>query len=190
MLNQSWSFFFSKHTNGISLAGNLWPLPCALPGRGWFWLLSSPFLQLEAEPFLLLRSPPSLVSSLHPSSDATCFCPRPFCWLSFGHSPSFLCLPHTVSCSNAHSNVFFMFQFATNKWLELFPSPPLPSHISSHVLLERRETQDLWWLRRHSTFWAGKLLCQSSEGPVSSKGFQLEGVRAWGQNQKEARASL
>lgn len=78
-----------------------------------------------------------------------------------------------------------MFQGATNKWLELFPSPPFPKHISSHVLLQRRETQGLWWCRRHSTFWAGKLQCHRSEGPVSTKGFQLQGWECVAKNRRK-----
>ena len=73
-------------------------------------------------------------------------------------------------------------QFATNKWLKLFSSPPLLTHVSSHVLLNRRETLELWWLRRHSTFRAGNAASVGVQ-----RGLSVRRVSSWRGQEHEAK---
>lgn len=124
-------------------------------------------------------SPPSLVSpapSTSPCSLHAPVCPQTILVTSpIGLSPisSYLTEDHTATPTLTPSPRFYNSLWhsaprgATDD--KLFFSPPLPPvHVSSHVLLVRREIQELWWLRRRSTFWAGNIACARVQRGLSA----------------------
>lgn len=133
---------------------------CAPLRRVWLCTLSSQQLctwRPQAEPLLLLLFSSPGLASWAPSTFPHMSCApvlRPHWWPSSWHP-------------NLPPINYLNF------------SPPLPIHVSSHEL-GRRETEELWWLRRHSTFWAGSTACAGvqrglSVGKVSSwRGWEHE----------------
>lgn len=130
----------------------------------------------QAEPLRLLSAQLSKPSSLHLSSFTACSCPQTILVTSpIGLSPisSYLTEDHTAtptlmpSCQFYNSLWHSAPRGATDD--KLFFSPPLPPvHVSSHVLLVRREIRELRWLRRRSTFWAGNIACARVQRGLSA----------------------
>lgn len=179
---------------------NLWPLPlsflCVPLRRVWLCLLlNHSVMQLKAAsralPPPLLSSRLSKPSFLRLSSDVVCSCPQtilvillwaltiffmPFLY-SFMQQHLLWCL--LVSFITVHDTVHPNIPPINDK---LFSSPPLLIHVSSHVLLDRREAWELWWLRRHSTFRAGNIARAGVQ-----RGLSAGGVSSWRGREHEAK---